>query len=156
MQIESNQGFEYYRNLKLKRDQLFENVKKFYNEKNKKNSSIQFKEWWTVFSVCRDAVVHSSNFIKSKEVSNWKKVHLNIFDYLFHKSLKPKNDLVLTMGRREFSKSINAIAEFGFQIFKQISIKQNLEWKILYNYGIIPSKERQKRRESQSLKENDN
>jgi hypothetical protein len=38
-----NKELEYYRNIKLKRDQLFENVKKFFKGKANINPSIQLK-----------------------------------------------------------------------------------------------------------------
>ena len=152
--VDSNNKFEFYRSHKIKRDDLFKNVKRIFKQDEKNNESTYLKEWWTVLAVCRDAVVHSSNIIKGKDILNWQKPHFVIFHHLFPKSVKSNNDLILQMERKEFSRGIKSIAEFGFQVFKLISIKQNLEWKILENYGLIPSEEREKRKTQQNQKGN--
>ena len=110
------------------------------NERIKKESIIiHFKELWAVFAACRDAIVHSANTIKDKEISKWSEHHYEVFNRLFPKAIKEGDNYKVSLDRHYFSRAIVKIAEYGFQVFKQISIKYNYEWKILKNYGVMPS-----------------
>jgi len=149
--FEPNKDFQFYRSLKYKRDDLLKYAKRIFKEKHsvkEKSISINFKEWWAVFAACRDATVHSGNAIRRKEISTWSNYHYEILSDLFPKTNSDVTNFYLYMERTDFSRGLIKIAEFGFQVFKQISIKHNYEWKILKNYGIIPSEAR-KARENQ-------
>jgi hypothetical protein len=153
--FEINNEIQFYRSINLKRDKLLKLARKIFTEDGKKVLVIiHFKEFWTVLATCRDAIVHSENIIKNKEIDNWTKYHFEVLKYVYPNAINQNNkDIHIVAERQDFSRGIIKIAEFGYQIFKQISIRHNYEWKVLKNYGVIPSEARKARENQQRQNE---
>jgi len=95
------------------------------------NSGMDLKDWYYVITNVRHSIVHSLHFINTKELS-FNKHQMSIFNAFFtHEKIKGYEKLV--MSDNESKKQINLIAEFGFMIFKSLSITENENWEILHN-----------------------
>ncbi len=117
----------------LRGDGLFKVLKKaggksFNKFSSNNNLNIKFKELWTILSEVRHSITHRESLIEKKKV-NKSSHHFGIFNYLFN-SKNISDDLILielTYGK--FDNLIKRFSEFAFQIFKLLSIEENLEWK---------------------------
>ncbi|MFW5891657.1 MAG: hypothetical protein ACOCUI_05510 [bacterium] len=115
-------------------DKLFKYIKKagdpnFSKFSSTNNSKIKFKEFWAVISQSRHAIIHSNSEISNSKI-NISKHHLDIFSHFFN-SYEPGNQVTLIMlNYRMLDKLLKAISEFAFQIFKALSINENLDWVI--------------------------
>jgi hypothetical protein len=100
------------------------------SEKNN-NTGMNLKDWYYVISNVRNSIVHSLHIIKTKDL-NFNKHQMSIFKTFFtHEKFKDSEKLI--MSDKESNKQINLIAEFGFMIFKSLSITEDNDWRILHN-----------------------
>lgn len=124
---------KYYRSknntelLKLLREISLEYDK---SEKNN-NTGMNLKDWYYVITNVRHSIVHSLHFINTKKL-NFNKHQMSIFNTFFSRE-KFKDGEKLIMSDNESKKQINLIAEFGFMIFKSLSLTENENWKILHH-----------------------
>lgn len=102
-----------------------ESFKTFTSENNLK---IKFSELWTILSEVRHSITHKESLIES-ELINKSEHHSGIFKFLFNS--KPVFDdlLLIELDYKKFEKLIKRFSEFAFQIFKILSIEENLGWK---------------------------
>lgn len=114
-------------------DNLFKILKKaggesFKDFTSKNNLNIKFKELWTILSEVRHAITHNESMIKLKLI-NKSGHHSDIFNYLFNSKSLSDDLLLIKLDYVKFEKLIKRFSEFAFQIFKLLSIEENLEWK---------------------------
>ncbi len=117
---------------------IFDCIKKagnpYFNKiSNSNNSTIKFKEYWDIISQVRHGIIHSSSKIEIVKIHKTP-YHFKLFDRLF--SYKNINDEVLEI-QLDYKKTKNLqkiISEFGFQIFKSISMAEGLDWDILIKH----------------------
>ncbi len=111
-------------------DNLFIWVKKacgkYFNEySNKNNKVLNFTDFWKLIALVRHAITHSSSMIKKEkiEVKKWQ-IFNSIFD---HEEINPET-IKIKLNRSTFNLASDQLAEFGFQIFKMLSLEENMEW----------------------------
>jgi hypothetical protein len=114
-------------------DNLFKALKKaggesFKDFTSKNNLNIKFKELWTILSEVRHAITHNESMIELKLI-NKSDHHSDIFNYLFNSKSISDDLLLIELDYEKFEKLIKRFSEFAFQIFKLLSIEENLEWK---------------------------
>ncbi|BDX37803.1 hypothetical protein CYCD_11580 [Tenuifilaceae bacterium CYCD] len=119
----------------LSGDKLFELIKKCIgNEFNiasgKNNKNLRFKEFWTVLSECRHAIVHSNSYIKLKKVSKTD-YHLGVFEYFFDHKIELNEKVMIELNYRKLDELFKKMSEYAFQIFKLLSLKESIDWNIL-------------------------
>ncbi|CAM4305984.1 RiboL-PSP-HEPN domain-containing protein [Zobellia roscoffensis] len=114
-------------------DNLFQVLKKAGGETFKiftlnNNLGIKFKELWTILSEVRHAITHKESTIELTSI-NKSDHHFNIFNYLFNSKKISDDKVLIELDFKKFEKLIKRFSEFAFQVYKLISIEENLEWK---------------------------
>ncbi|UWX56355.1 hypothetical protein NYZ99_09205 [Maribacter litopenaei] len=114
-------------------DKLFNVLKKVGGKTFKKfsisnNLDVKFKELWTILSEVRHAITHNESTIELNKI-NKSDHHFAIFNYLFNSKKLSDNELLIDLDFKKFEKLIKRFSEFAFQVFKIISIEEELEWK---------------------------
>jgi hypothetical protein len=114
-------------------DNLFKVLKKAGGESfkeftSKNNLNIKFQELWTILSEVRHAITHKESMIELKLI-NKSNHHSDIFNYLFNSKNLLDDLLLIELDYGKFEKLIKRFSEYAFQIFKLLSIEENLEWK---------------------------
>ena len=94
------------------------------------NKDLHFKEYWTILSQTRNAITHSNSIIKIEKI-NKTEYHFSIFKFLFDFKEIDSKTIKIELNYHRLSKVINLVSEFGFQIFKMLSEKEELNWNIL-------------------------
>lgn len=115
-------------------DKLFEILKKAggktFNDFNSKNNiNIRFKELWYILSNVRHAITHNESLIES-HVINKSEHSKNIFNFLFNSRLDIDDFLQIELDYITFAKLIKIKSEFAFQVYKLLSIEDNLTWEL--------------------------
>jgi len=115
-------------------DQIYKYIRKscgeeFLNFSKENNKNIHFKEFWTTISETRHAIVHSSCRLKNDKVSK-SRDHFATFEYLFDYEKLGDDKLLIKLSYRQLDKILKHVAEFAYQIFKLISLRENLEHKL--------------------------
>lgn len=95
---------------------------------SKNNLNIKFEELWTILSNVRHAITHKESMIELKLI-NKSCHHSDIFNYLFNSKSISDDLLLIELDYVKFEKLIKRFSEFAFQIFKLLSIEENLEWR---------------------------
>lgn len=103
----------------------------FENSEQNNNTGMNLNDWFYVITNIRHSIVHSLHIIDVKKL-NFNKHQKEILNHNFS-SEKFEDFQKLNMTYKESKKQINLIAEFGFMIFKSLSITENENWKILHN-----------------------
>ncbi|MER2996034.1 hypothetical protein [Pontibacter populi] len=103
-------------------ENLFKLLKKIYGERLKEssqnnNKNIRFKEFWSVLSEVRHAIVHSSSYIKAEKV-NKTKYHLAVFNHLYNYTICNDTNWLVVLDYKKLDRLLKYVAEFGYQIFK--------------------------------------
>ena len=93
------------------------------------NAHINFKEYWDIISEVRHAVVHSSSRINKHKISKSQN-HVKLFNRLFTYVSVDDETLQIELDYRKTKYLQKKISEFGFQIFKAISMTENVDWNI--------------------------
>lgn len=93
----------------------------------KNNSNLKFAELLKVLSEVRHSVIHSKSIINVSEI-NLTSYHENVFNFLFNYSKINNDQMRVELDFKKFEFLINKLTEFAFQIFKAISIEEQLEW----------------------------
>lgn len=96
---------------------------------NNNNVNLKFKELWTILSEVRHSIVHSSSIIKREKLQK-SEYHYSIFTGLFGHSEIDSDRMKIELIYNQLSDVLNVIAEFGFQIYKLLSLKERLDWEI--------------------------
>jgi hypothetical protein len=91
------------------------------------NTNIKFGELLKILSEVRHSITHSKSVIKKSKI-NKTQYHNQIFEFLFSYSEINNEQLRIELDFSKFEYLIIKLAEFGFQIFKAISIEENLNW----------------------------
>lgn len=91
------------------------------------NRKIKFGELLTVLSEVRHSITHSKSVINKSKI-NKTQYHSQIFEFLFCYSEIDNEKFKIELDFERFEFLIKKLAEFAFQIFKAISIEENLEW----------------------------
>jgi len=117
-------GYLLFKFIKLACNDTF----KQYSTRNNRN--IKFNEFWTVLSEVRHSVIHSSSII---EIAKLKKTdyHFDVFKYFFNYTQLNGGSIQISLDYQKLDYLIKAISEFGYQIFKVLSITDKLEWDML-------------------------
>lgn len=98
------------------------------------NNNIRFKTLFKVLSKSRNSIVHTGNTMpKSTFFSN--KSNKAHFIYLFDYQNIGSNRIKILITQNKFKKIVNVYAEFAFQIYKMVSIKQNLSLIFTIDYA---------------------
>ncbi len=121
---------------KIRRDELFEQIKKVCNPtfnmtSGKNNKKIKFKEYWVVLYKVRDAIIHSTAAIEKKEIE-LSADHKALFEYLFSYSEIDSEKIRIELDYRELDKLLKNVSEFAFLVYKQLSINEKLDWNFYY------------------------
>lgn len=114
-------------------DKLFEILKiaggKTFKEFSSNNNlDVTFKKLWEVLSEVRHAITHQESRIDLKKI-NKSAHHLAIFNSLFKSEILSDNLILVKLDYKIFRTLLKRFAEFAFQIFKLLSVEENLEWK---------------------------
>ena len=92
------------------------------------NTNIKFGELLKILSEVRHSITHSKSVISKSEI-NITKYHTQIFELLFNYSEINNQQIKIELDFKKFDYLIKKLTEFAFQIFKAISIEENLTWK---------------------------
>jgi hypothetical protein len=115
-------------------DRLFKFIKNagdpyFSSYSSKNHRDLRFKELWSILSECRHAIIHNKSKINLKRLKKTD-YHLKIFKYLFPNSHFKDNFVIIMLDFMGLSQLLEIVSEFAFQVYKSISQKENLDWKI--------------------------
>jgi hypothetical protein len=91
------------------------------------NTNIKFGELLKILSEVRHSITHSKSEINKSKI-NKTKYHNQIFDFLFTYSVINDELLKIELDFTKFEYLVKKLAEFSFQIYKAISIEENLNW----------------------------
>lgn len=113
-------------------DLLYKAIKKLGKEtlqilSKENNTNIKFGELLKILSEVRHSITHSKSVINKSKI-NVTQYHKQIFDFLFSHSEIDNFKLVIELDFKKFDYLLKKLAEFAFQIFKAISIEENLNW----------------------------
>jgi hypothetical protein len=97
------------------------------NLSKENNTNIKFGELLKILSEVRHSITHSKSVINKSKI-NKTKYHNQIFDFLFSYSIINNEQLKIELDFKKFEYLVLKLAEFSFQIFKAISIEENLNW----------------------------
>jgi hypothetical protein len=115
-------------------DKLFNLVKKagdstFSTFSENNNNKLKFKELWTVLSESRHAITHSKSIIKIAKIKK-SDYHFSIFNKFFWFSDNDNLTISIGLDYDRLVKLLDNLSEFAFQVFKSISLNENLVWEI--------------------------
>jgi hypothetical protein len=118
-------------------EHLFKLIKKacgeeFKRNSNRNNKNLRFKQFWSIISESRHAVVHSSCRINVNKVKK-SADHFATFEYLFDYIKLEDEILIIRLNYRQLDKVLKHIAEFAYQVYKILSEKEKLEYKLEKN-----------------------
>lgn len=102
---------------------------KFSNFSKNNNNNLRFKEFWSVLSESRHAIIHSSSVIEISKI-NKSEDHKKIFHHFFISEKIDDSTISIVLNYRILDELLKKISELAFQIFKSLSLKENLEWEI--------------------------
>ena len=116
-------------------DRLFDLIKMAFGENfisasRQTEQKIKFKEFWSILSEIRHCVVHSKSIINLSKV-NKSEYHKKIFNYFLILTEIDKQSILIELDYHKLDMLLKNISEFAFQIFKLLSIQENLDWRIL-------------------------
>ena len=111
---------------------LFKVLKKaggvtFKNFTSKNNLNIKFSELWTILSEARHSITHKESLIESELIKKTKH-HAEIFKFLFDSEEAHTNSLSIELDYQKFERLVKRFSEFAYQIFKILSLEEELEW----------------------------
>lgn len=114
-------------------DNLFKVLKKaggesFKDFSSENNLNIKFKELWTILSEVRHSVTHNESLIDLGLV-NKSNHHTEIFNFLFNSKSKSDDTMSIELDYKKFERLIKRFSEFAYQVFKMLSIEEELELK---------------------------
>ena len=92
------------------------------------NTRIKFGELLKILSEVRHSIIHSKSVINKSKI-HVTHYHVKIFEFLFSHSDIGSEKLIIQLDFKRFEYLLKKLAEFAFQIFKAISIEENLNWK---------------------------
>lgn len=115
-------------------DKLFKVFKKaggksYKDSSSQNNLNIKFKELWTILSEVRHSVTHNESLINLGLV-NKSKHHTEIFNFLFHSIPISEDTISIELDYDKFKELIKRFSEFAYQVFKILSLEEELEYKI--------------------------
>jgi len=116
-------------------NKLFKILKKvggktFSKYSSENNINIRFKELWVVLSDSRHAITHSRSYISQQKIKK-SNHHLDIFNFLFNSMISDDGAILIELDYSKFERLIKRISEFAFQVFKILSIEEEIEWDVL-------------------------
>jgi hypothetical protein len=123
---------------KIKRDDikgganLYKLVKRIgnttlHNFSKNNNMNIKFGELITILSEVRHSIVHSKSVINKTKIKKTN-YHFEIFKFLFNHSEINSEQIKIELDIKKFECLNGILVEFAFQIYKSISIEENLVW----------------------------
>lgn len=115
-------------------DQLFKMIKiasgtYFAEYSNTNNYNLRFQYFWSVLSDARHAVTHSQSIIKRRLVFK-SDIHSAIFEHFFPYNEVNEEEIEIVLDYKKLERLLKSVAEFGFQIYKILSIQNNYKWRI--------------------------
>jgi hypothetical protein len=104
-----------------------------YSERNN-NKQIDFKDWYTVYSLFRHKMVHESGKLlkTDKDFRNFNSEQMRYLESYFP-FLESEDKLIFNIKRKVGDISLKLLSEYAFLIFKELSITLGYDWKILKN-----------------------
>ena len=93
------------------------------------NLNIRFGELWNILSEVRHSITHNESLIDIGLI-NKSNHHASIFNFLFNSKPKSDDTLSVELDYKKFELLIKRFSEFGFQVYKILSIEEGLEWDI--------------------------
>ena len=98
------------------------------NFSSKNNLNIKFSELWTILSEVRHSITHNESLI-DLELIEKSKHHAEIFKFLFDSHQISTNMISIEIDYKKFERLIKRFAEFANQVFKILSIEDELDWR---------------------------
>lgn len=117
-------GDSLFRWVKIACDPLFTDYSKL------NNKDLKFKEFWTTLSEVRHAITHSNSIINIEKLKKTN-YHFSIFCHLFNFEEIENNSIKIQLSFSDLSRILDRVSEFGYQVFKMLSINEKLSWEIL-------------------------
>jgi hypothetical protein len=102
----------------------------FSNSSNKNLEGIKFREFWDIISSVRHTIIHSGNRLEKTKLKS--PYHHALFTKIFPNCDTNQETILIKLSRSELVKTAKLIAEFGLQIYKLRSEKEQLETDIIY------------------------
>lgn len=93
------------------------------------NNNFKFSELFKVISEIRHCITHSKGKLKTSKIPN-DKYYEALFEHLLPLNKLDNESIQLNFDYKIFDKLLIYLSEFGFQIFKMLSLEDNYEWKI--------------------------
>ncbi len=97
------------------------------------NKNLNLAKWYKVISISRHAIIHSNSIISRDLFNGLDLEERNILSYFFDIESKIEGYRRILLSSKKGSELLEFICEYGFLIFKCLSRKNNLDWKILAN-----------------------
>jgi hypothetical protein len=94
---------------------------------DKNNYGIRFSEFFKILLAVRCAIVHDESLIKRSEIFKSQE-YQRIYNHFFTLSDPGAEKIEISLNQVQLAKLIKYIAQYGFQIFKMLSIKSKLDW----------------------------
>lgn len=111
--------------------QILEESSDEFAEMNKNNNlNIKLTSFYETLAFVRHKVTHSSSRFKKSEIRDWDNEKKSIFDHYFS-TIPIENELLLKMERLQAQRILKRTAEFGYIIFKSLSLHNCYEWDVI-------------------------
>lgn len=103
----------------------------FITSELKNNKGIDLSSWYKVISIARHSITHSNSIIKNDLYNQMNKVEHDILSNFFEVQKDDEGRRMIVLSAKQGSELLELICEYGFLIFKCMSIENDLDWKIL-------------------------
>lgn len=105
-------------------------ISRHYSEfEDNNNIKIQLNDFHKIFSICRHAITHEESFIRKLSIKKLTSEEIKILEYFAEETNSELYKIKLTYEKT--SVILQIICEHAFLIYKSISKKENLNWKVL-------------------------
>jgi hypothetical protein len=94
------------------------------------NRNIDLRKWHEVVAEVRHAITHSRQIVRSERMKNWSGDHRKLLKLHFP-GVQLSHGYELKVTREAAETQIHTIAEYGFGIFKCLSILAGFNWQVL-------------------------
>ena len=103
--------------------------KRFVKYSKENNNNFKLSELFKVISELRHSITHSKGKLKTSKIPN-DKYYESLFEHLLPLNKLENESIQLNFDYKIFDKLIIYLSEFGFQIYKMLSLEDNYEWRI--------------------------
>ena len=93
------------------------------------NRLLSLSDWFEVSSVVRHSIIHSNSIIKEQQLCKLNNIQMNILNEYFP-GTKDNGGYTIRLGSEHTKTQLVILAEYGFLIFKSLSMAGNYKWKI--------------------------